>query len=106
MLGAPCSPPSVPPPRLITTGCGFIVVSDSLLGFKSFVFDAVTKELVGASDGSDVGRGPCQATMYRAGNVPTEVCADATTCNFCTVSDTGAAGAADASSSYPQCEPP
>jgi hypothetical protein len=94
-LTVECGPPSsLQQTALVVTGCGLIrVESYGAFGGASYFFDAVTKELVGASVASDASWGECGAVEYRGGLVPTTECGDTATCDFCTPPADGAAGA-------------
>jgi hypothetical protein len=92
LVAANC--PSVPDAAdaTLSTGCGYTRVAwTHASGFEAYFFDSQSEALVGAELTGDLPEGACYTTAYAGGDVPTQACADASTCTLCD-SASGAAG--------------
>lgn len=94
----------------ISTGCGYTRVAwIHPLAIEAYFFDTRTEALVGAEFGGDQPAGACLAATYAGGDVPTQPCADASTCTLCDYasgaagSGSGAAGSAGTGKPPPRC---
>ncbi len=85
---------AIEPHSQIIRGCGDVSVirqtGDSLL---EFFYDEATDTLTGVLEGRDAPYGQCHSKVYLAGALPSD-CQTVTTCEFCSPSADGLAGAA------------
>ncbi len=94
----------------ISTGCGYTRVGwIHPLGIDAYYFDTRTETLVGAEFGGDQPAGVCFVVETQGGDVPTQACADASTCTLCDYpagaagSGSGAAGSTGSGKPPPRC---